>query len=347
MSSGLIWAGIGKGIADAGSAIGQSMWKDAAQDEAERKEAQREAALMRREERRAFLKEEFDRQRAAREEEDRAAMANAISQRAGDAAINRDAAALAKTGFRTDENSETAMTQKDIAKLLKEQPDLRDTYKSTGLIGADKIDPRLQRANDEEQAARELGAKATIVESYAKAKKAVLDQITQENKDEQTNRRLDQGEERLNQYGRKLDQQGELIGAKIDRMANQNMTDKQNADSRTTQANKPSGRGGSSGDKPPTGIDLERNAKAAEKALALELGVPVKDVPETVARLRKQNKLTPEAQDKLDSYNSALSRWQNYKSDRPSSDSAPAPSPRNSGNNRSSQTKQNYSNLWN
>jgi len=66
-------------------------------------------------------------------------------------------------------------------------------------------------------------------------------------------------------------------------------------------------------DKPITGVDLERTAKAAERALALQLGVPLKDVPETVARLKKQGKVDADTQGYLDEYQTALKDWQGYK----------------------------------
>jgi hypothetical protein len=106
------------------------------------------------------------------------------------------------------------------------------------------------------------------------------------------------------------------------------------ANTRATKANQPAA------EKPITGVDLERTAKAAERALSMQLGVPVKDVPETVARLKKQNKIDSDTQSYLDEYNAALKEWQGYKR-----------KPKDSGDNVTPAIKpagggKDYSNLW-
>jgi hypothetical protein len=170
--------------------------------------------------------------------------------------------------------------------MIKENPQYREVYRKAGLIGEDKMDPRLRRATEEEQAAREVGASASMVDAYSKAKRDTLALIGQENKearadtrDEQMNRRLDIMEKGATARQAASDAKAKNAGA----------------------------------DKPITGVDLERTAKAAERALSMQLGVPVKDVPETVARLKKQNKIDSDTQSYLDEYNAALKEWQGYK----------------------------------
>ena len=236
--SGLIWAGIGKGIADAGNTFGNAMFKAIDADVAEQR-------LLDREERRAKLKEEADERKAERDAQERVDIASRTSKRADEMAttrfeapLARDAATLAKSSAQAGEDGDVALSEDQLKELIRNDPKLRESYKKSGIIGGaiqSAIDPRLQRANDEEQAVRELGGKASVVEAYAKAKKDVLTQIAQENKDareakrgEQQDRRLDLMEERITSQGK---------------------TDQQKADAATTRANRPasSGSGGGSG----------------------------------------------------------------------------------------------------
>jgi hypothetical protein len=164
----------------------------------------------------------------------------------------------------------------------------------------------MQAADDQVQAARELGASSTLLKSYQDTKKSVLEAIKEENREKRDEQRHI---ETMAQQQRLSDQFNAMMPIR-----------QQNADANTTRAgaavtsaNRPTSNS-SDPNKPITGVDLERNAKAAERALALELGVPLKDVQTEVARLKKRNQLTPEQQTRLEAYNAALTRWQNYKS---------------------------------
>lgn len=236
--SGLIWAGIGKGIADAGNTFGNAMFKAIDADVAEQR-------LLDREERRAKLKEEADERKLERDAQERVDIASRASKRADEMATARveaplakDAAALAKSSARAGEDGDVALSEDQLKDLIRNDPKLRESYKKSGIIGGaieSAVDPRLQRANDEEQAVRELGGKASVVEAYAKAKKDVLAQIAQENKDKAAERRADN-------ESRKTD-------ALIERMDSRNKTDQQNADSNRIRAERPpsSGSGGGAG----------------------------------------------------------------------------------------------------
>lgn len=295
--SGLILANIGKSIADAGATIGNMMYKDIADRNAEERALRRQEELIR-------LREESDERRKETLQQKIASQAVEVTQKAEARGINRDAEAVGRVGALVGGTS-PVMSQEEIAALIKENPQYREIYRKSGII-QDKIDPRLQRATDEEAIAREVGAHSSLIESYSKSKDAVLKQIAEERKErvdrtreEQTNRRLDLMERNI---------EGSL---KIR---------ERNADTAAERAAKSGNKPDASG-KPPTGIDLERAAKAAEKALALELGVPVKDVPEKIASLRKQNRITPDVQGKIDEYTSALTTWKNYKRTTPTSPS--------------------------
>lgn len=240
--SGLIWAALGKGIADAGSAIGTTWMKSIDED-------LREQRLLDREERRAKLKEEMDERKEERQAQERAQIATRISQRAdampaarAETALNRDAGKLARSSEQAGAEGDTTLSEEQLREMVKNDPKLRESYRKSGLIEGnidDRIDPRLRRANDEEQAAREVGAKPTIVEAYAKAKKDMLSQIAQEKREDALDRRearADAREERRWQ----VDQ------ARMDSMDRRDAVAERNADSNAKRAERTgSGKGGS------------------------------------------------------------------------------------------------------
>lgn len=271
---GLILAGIGKGIADAGAAYAGGMSKMA---EFEMQNQRDEA----REQRQLRLADQLETQK----EEKRARQAVEVEQRAAEAPLKREALDVIAAGSKVAGDSPVA-TKEEVLKLIKENPEYREVYRKAGLIGEDKMDPRLRRAYDEESAAREVGVSSTMLDSYRKQKTDTLAIIKEENKEverksdkEQMDRRLDIMEKGATARQAASDAKAKNAGA----------------------------------DKPITGVDLERTAKAAERALALQLGVPLKDVPETVARLKKQNKIDADTQGYLDEYQTALKDWQGYK----------------------------------
>lgn len=273
--SGLILAGIGKGIADAGAAYGGGMMKGAEFEMQNQRDEAREQRSLR-------MASELETQK----ENKAAAKSTEISNLADMAPAKRAALEAISKLKEIAPNPDEVMSEQDMTAYLKQNPSYKQGLEKSGLIGEDKMDPRLRRAVDEEKAAREVGTSASMLESYRKQKSDTLALIAQENKearadtrDEQMNRRLDIMEK----------------GAVARQSA---------ADAKAKNAGV---------DKPITGVDLERTAKAAERALSMQLGVPVKDVPETVARLKKQNKIDSDTQSYLDEYNAALKEWQGYK----------------------------------
>lgn len=312
--SGLIWAGIGKGISDAGSTYGNMMFKAAESELADQRATQRadlaDQRAMQRAEALERLKESMLEERAQRDAS-KAIEVDARATKIGeDRATKQLGTDITKLGgvARQVQGDSPAATEEDFRKLMEENPQYREVYRSAGLIdrGMTRNEQRLQAVDDTVQAARELGASSTLLKSYQDTKKSVLDAIREENREKrdeqrhtetmaQQQRLSDQFKTMLPIYQQKADASTTSAGAAV------------------TSANRPRP-GTDSGDKPITGVDLERNAKAAEKALALELGVPLKDLQTEVARLKKRNQLTPEQKNRLDAYNSALTSWQNYKS---------------------------------
>lgn len=326
--SGLILGGIGKGIADAGASIANMMYRGIELDQQALRDEEREKRLMIRQEALERLKEQMVEERAQKD----AAKAIEVEKRAGEIAGRRATGALdklAESSAMAGEQGDIALSKEQLQGFLSKDPALARQYRGMGLIDQNmpltRNEQRIQDAEDQVQAARELGASSALLKSYQDSKKTVLDAIREENREKKSDQ---QHEQNMAQQQRLGEQFQALLPIR-----------QQTADAATTRAgaavtaaNKPSGRSGDNSDKPPTGIDLERNAKAAEKALAMALGVPVKDVPEKVASLRRRNQITDDIQGKLDNYNSALDRWQSYKS--------------NSSSSSGKSGGKDYSNLW-
>lgn len=183
--AGLILAGIGKGIADAGAAYAGGMSKMAEFEMQQEREAQREERQLKLAERMATQKEE---KAAATDIE--------IAKRADVAPIKREAAAVVEAGSKVEGESPVA-TKEEVLKLIKENPQYREVYRKAGLIGEDKIDPSVRRAMDEEAAAREVGAPASTIESYRKAKIDQLARIKEDNREVERKSDRDQNTRRL------------------------------------------------------------------------------------------------------------------------------------------------------
>lgn len=306
MGSGLIFAGIGKGIADAGAAYGNAMGRAA---ELEWKQQEEERSFQR--------KLDLDDKRAETLKQRVISEIQAVNAKADEISKSREASQLeagtAKiAGVASQVKGDSpAMSQDEIKQLIKDNPQYVETYRKAGLIAgaATPNQQRLQSAEDKVQAALSIGAHSSVIDTFEKSKKSLLDEIKEENRDKKEDRRYEEGVAREERRDREFKA---LLPIR-----------QQNADANTTSANRPSNSSNRTdpSNKPPSGIDLERNAKAAKQALALELGVPDKEVAEKVAQLRKNNKLTGEAQTRLDAYNSALTKWQNYKTNLPSSNS--------------------------
>lgn len=301
--SGLILAGIGKGIADAGSSFGNMMFKGIESEEADKRAMQRAEALER-------LKEQMIEERAQKD----AAKAVEVDARATKIAEGRAVRQLdtdikgligkqAQIG-----GSAPAASEEEIRKLIEENPQYREIYRQAGYIdkAPTKNEQRLQNVEDQVQAARELGASSTLLKSYQETKKSVLEEIKAENVEKRNEQRH---QETLAQNER-LAKQFEVTS----RIA------QQNADSNTTRANRPPS-GAADPNKPATTADLQRQITAAQNSLATELGVPKNDVNSEVASIKKkaaagnaQAKATLERiQPFLDEYGDANRRMMEFK----------------------------------
>lgn len=304
--SGLIWAGIGKGLADAGATFGQYMLQDIKDRRSQEAEDRREAQALKRLEEADRIKSERD---AAREEalqqrviKDTAA-ARARGEEIGRA---REAAAydkLAESSAQAGEEGDIALTKEQLRDL---PPELKRQYQSMGLIN-EKLpltsdQRRLQSAQDDLMGAMEMGAHSSVIKGFQEIRKTVLDEIREENRDA-----------RAREESRRRDERFEASEARRDREFKAMMpVKKQQADAATTRAER--------GDV--TSAPTERLTTQAET---------LRKAAKEATGERKRN-----LERELDGVLAELKR-------RRTEQTAPAPSAAPSG---SSTVKRDYSNLW-
>lgn len=313
--SGLIWAGIGKGIADAGQTFGGYMAKDIEATRLEEREALREERLLKRQEALEQLKadrkladEEALRKRVTTESVEVQSRAAGAPARRESAALGRDAQTLAKSSAQAGEEGDTALSEDQLKGLMQSVPKLRESYAKSGVIGGaiqDKMDPRLREAEDQVQASLEIGAHSSVIDAYSKKRRDMLDQIRLENSEKKGDQQYEATMAAIAERGRQADQRLPVL--------------QQQADANTKRANRPAG--GGAPDKPATTADLARQVTAAKNLLANELGVPTKDIEGEIKTIRKRAdagnsgaKATLERiQPMISEYNDANNRMLNFK----------------------------------
>lgn len=216
MGSGLIWAGIGKGIADAGAAYGNAMFRVAEADLADQRALQRQETL-----------DEIKRQRVIKDSAAAEAEATRIGEARTEKQLSTDANKIAGVASQVKGDS-PAMSAEEIQQLIKDNPQYAETYRKAGLI--DKAmtpnQQRIQAADDMVKGAMNVGASASVIEAYQKQRKDVLDQIREDNKEADRKREREQADRRL-----------DLMEQRI---TTQNAND-------TTRANRPTGGSGGGG----------------------------------------------------------------------------------------------------
>lgn len=274
MGSGLIWAGLGKGISDAGTAIGSSVMADMRE-----KNALERAKVLDdlRAERQAAFEDVKEEKKIAREERDkknRMDQATEASRLADEAALKREEGRKASEALavkKEDEqvssavskitaNNASAPVQKnskgktissapaaseaELRDLIKSNPQAYDLYEKAGLINSNmmrkpdeeqkRLDPRLQRAQDEYDAAVGIGAHSTVLDAVDKKRQRVLEEIRLENAEKKENNRT-QEQIRRDELARLRD---ERLGQQFSVTSG---IAQQNADANTARANKPAG----------------------------------------------------------------------------------------------------------
>lgn len=314
MGSGLIWAGIGKGISDAGDTFTKYMMADIA----DKRQAQREEYLLERQTKRdeALLDrqaataaaaqekaEALERLKVKLEEEKLNAKRDraqkdlvAIGKRADEVEATRDAAQLeVDTNRLANLSSQVkgkspSTTQEGFAELIRQNPQYREIYRRAGYIdgAGDEGQRALRRIDDESKAAIEIGADQNIINYYKDVRTSVLKQIELQNKKEIAEDKLP--------------------------------IEQQRADAATTNANRPrTGRAGSSSSSPK--VRLEAQAETIRKA--------IKDERNPTRKAQLQSDL-----------DSVLKQMREARGD---TNPAPAPAPKPG---TATTAKKDYSNLW-
>jgi hypothetical protein len=224
--SGLIWAGIGKGIADAGTTFGSYMLKDIEDQRRRDDEERREANAIKR-------AEEADRIRAEREEKKAETLKQRVTtetaqveQRATQigterrtARLDSDATRLGEMSAKAGEEGDIALSKEQMLDLIRKDPALRESYRKSGLIeGAAEStrDPRMIAAEDRVTAAMGIGAHSSVLDAYTKARKDTLDEIRRENEQKRAEAAQAATDLRLDQQGRKTDALIQYLGVKGD-----------------------------------------------------------------------------------------------------------------------------------
>jgi len=345
--SGLIWAGIGKGIADAGSTFGNYMAKDIEATRLEEREALREERLLKRQEALDQLKADREEAKAEALRTRVASEAEKVESRAADAPIRRDAAAVGALGAQVAGDS-PMMSQEEREALIRENPQYREVYRSAGLIGADKIDPRLRAADDQAQAALEIGAHSSVIDAYSKKRKDVLEQIRLENTEKKNDQQYNATMAAITERGRQADARLPIA--------------QQNADANTTRAgaavtsaNRPRASGGGSGGSGGESLDLRglqteataasRAVEAARKSRDKQQDTVNKSFGEDKATakeaLAEANRKLAEAEANAAQVNRKISEFNTKRSG-----GSTAPKTSDNPSSTSGTTKKNYSNLW-
>jgi uncharacterized protein YdcH (DUF465 family) len=285
--SGLIWGGIGQGIANAGQTIGGMMMKDIEYQRQLQAEDRKETNYLKRLEEAQRIKDEAAEVKAEALQQ-RVIKETTAAQAAGAEAPGMRMAGQLKTVQGQIEGESPAMSEAELQQLIKDNPQYKKIYEEAGYVT--KKDERLERSEGAIASAMAAGAHSTTIGNLQKQRAAVLDEIKQEFKETkdakdraETNRRLDQTDERLTQTGKTV----EIMA--------------RNATTAETRAAKDSNARSAR----ETTMDLQRKVDVARDTLAEKLGVSTNNLNEELARLQKRAATNPKDKEKLEGLQSA------------------------------------------
>lgn len=177
--SGLIWAGIGKGIADAGSTFGNYMAKDIEATRLDEREALREERLLKRQ-------EALDQLKADREETKLRRDAEIYSQAEANAPAIGEQRRFEK--FKADVG-QTDMPEADLRKVFDEQYNQRNVGK---FEGADRYVERYSKQKEDVlNEIRSLGGSSAAIKEGRESYKATVDAENRADKEALDRRRED------------------------------------------------------------------------------------------------------------------------------------------------------------
>jgi hypothetical protein len=356
--SGLIWAGIGKGIADAGTTFGSYMLKDIEDQRRREDEERREANAIKRAEEATRIKEESDarkaeelKQRVSKETAQAQQRATEIGAQRTASRLDSDATRLGEMSAKAGEEGDIALSKEQMLDLIRKDPALRESYRKSGLIAGaveSTRDPRLMAAEDRIQAAREIGAHSSVLDAYTKDRADTLREIAEENKETQrkaelaaTNRKVDLIEEGNRQRAAEAGRRGD----QTDRRLSIIEADARTRERRAERSASPS----DPNKKPATTADIQRQINASKDDIALTLGVTKNEVNASLASLRKRadagdakaKTRLEEIQPFLNELTELNAAMKQFKRPGSGESGAAAPAP-----GKAASATRNYSNLW-
>lgn len=276
MSNGLIWAGIGKGLADAGSTMGQFLLRGIEQQRQLEAEERREANYVKRLEEADRIKTESA-ERKAEELQQRVIKETTEAQTAGkDVAAGVIARQL--KGVQGAVGGESpAMSEGELSEFVKANPQYRKTYEDAGYIA--KQDQRMAEAEGAISSAMSAGAHSTTIKNLQDIRKATLDQIRLESAERKEERTEKEAALRHEETGKRLD-----IANRV-----------------ATAAETRAGKEGTQRSQRETTMDLQRKVDIAKDALAESLGVKTSEVYAELKNLEKRAATNPKAKEQLES----------------------------------------------
>jgi hypothetical protein len=283
---GLILAGIGKGIADAGQTVSNFMVKDIEDKRKEMLDALREERQAARE----LARDERLSEREAERETRKIASVEAAALKDADIYAKAEAAAPGVGEARRFEKfkkdvGQTDMSEEDLRTVFKDQ---YDQTKVGTFEGADRYVERYSKQKEDvlSEIRRGGGSSGLINQAVAEVKATRESERAADTLAFNERRLAEQEQRRRDEFKALLPIRQEQAAAGTTR-AGAAVT---SAGAAVTRANRPpsSGGGGSGGDKPATTADMQRQINAANDDIAVLLGATKQELNQKLARTQKR-----------------------------------------------------------
>jgi hypothetical protein len=330
--SGLIWGGIGRGLANAGQAVGNFMMKDIEYQRQLEADDRKEANYIKRMEEAQRIKDDAAEAKAEALQQRVIKETAAAQTAAAEVPSARMAGQLsALQGRAFDEvrdaqgnviNQAPAMSQAELQQYIKDHPEYKKVYEDAGYVT--KKNESLERSEGAIASAMAAGASSTTIGNLQKQRTAVLDEIKQEFKE--TKEAADRAQQATQNEA--MNKRLEILGKNSETMARNAATAETRAAKETTGRNTRE-----------TTADLQRKVDVAKDEVAEALGVSKNEVNAKLKSLTKKAETDPnakaelervqEARDALTTARQRLTAWE-AKSSRDTEGPAAAPAARDS-----------------
>jgi uncharacterized protein YdcH (DUF465 family) len=299
---GLIWSGIGQGIANAGQTIGGMMMKDIEYQRQLQAEQRKEDNFIRRQEESQRIRDEAAEVKAEALQQ-RVIKETTAAQAAGAEVPSARMAGQLKTVQGQIAGESPAMSEAELQQLIKDNPQYKKIYEEAGYVT--KKNESLERAEGAIASAMAAGASSTTIGNLQKQRTAVLDEIKQEFKEKQEVARAERFETVTGQTNERL----EILAKNSATMARNAATAENRA---SKESNARSAR--------ETTMDLQRKVDVAQDEVAEALGVSKNEVNAKLKIMAKRAETDPnakaelekvqEVRDKLTAARNRLTAWE-------------------------------------